>query len=61
MNNDSVKSFIVDESVKEGYLEDWYITSIWGDASPPIWTEGHISEMCKDFYIIPKETVDKIL
>lgn len=41
------------ESVDEGYLSDWYITSV--DDKLPIWTDEHIEELCRDFYLIPKE------
>lgn len=37
----------------EGTLQDWYIASV--DDTPPIWTPEHISELCEDFYVIPKE------
>ena len=43
-------------SVNEGYLIDWYITSV--DGNPPIWTKEHIRELFKDFYLIPKNDTD---
>lgn len=36
-------------------LYDWYITSVSQD-DEPVWTEKHIDELFKDFYVIPKET-----
>lgn len=36
-------------------LYDWYITSVSQD-DEPVWTEKHIDELSKDFYVIPKET-----
>lgn len=39
----------------ESTLTDWYITSVSQD-DPPVWTPEHISELCEDFYVIPKET-----
>lgn len=38
----------------EGVLQDWYINSV--DDAPPVWTEEHISELCEDFLVIPKDT-----
>ena len=43
----------ISESVDEGYLTDWYISSVSADDSP-VWTDEHISELVNDFYIIPK-------
>lgn len=39
----------------EGTLQDWYMSSI-DNTIPPIWTEEHISELCNDFFVIPKES-----
>lgn len=44
----------IDDAWDEGTLQDWYINSIDNTISP-IWTEEHISELCNDFIIIPKE------
>ena len=38
-----------------GILQDWYIHSVNPDDIPQ-WTDEHIKELCKDFYVIPKET-----
>ena len=43
------------EAVGEGYLQDWYISSVVGDVEP-VWTEDHIEELAKDFIVIPKDT-----
>ena len=43
------------EAVDEGYLQDWYISSVSED-DEPVWTEAHIEELAKDFIIIPKDT-----
>ena len=45
---------ILDRSMDEGTLVDWYISSI-DETIPPIWTPEHISELLKDFYVIPKK------
>lgn len=37
----------------EETLIDWYLNSI-ENATPPVWTEEHISELCNDFIVIPK-------
>ena len=54
-----IKMFIDEKAVGEGFLHDWYIHSVMDD-DPPVWTEEHIAEMCGDFYIIPKESVEKL-
>lgn len=43
------------EAVDEGYLQDWYISSVSED-DEPVWTEAHIEELAKDFIVIPKDT-----
>lgn len=43
------------EAVGEGYLQDWYISSVLGD-DEPVWTDAHIEELAKDFIVIPKDT-----
>ena len=45
----------LDNSWGEGILQDWYIHSVNQDDIPQ-WTDEHIEELCKDFYVIPKET-----
>lgn len=52
------KKFILDNSVDDGYLHDWYQTSVLNDE--PIWTDEHLSELSGDFYLIPKEVVEQM-
>lgn len=47
------KQQIIGKTVKEGFLIDWFIASV-DETEPPIWTEEHINELCKDFYVSPK-------
>ena len=53
-NLPSVNAVDLSEAVDEGYLSDWYISSVSED-DPPVWTDEHIEELCNDFYVIPKE------
>lgn len=53
-----IKDFILNNSVDEGFLQDWYQNSVTDD--PPVWTDEHISELAEDFYLIPKEAVNKL-
>lgn len=39
--------------VDENYVSDWYISSC-NKKDKPAWTENHITELCNDFYLIPK-------
>lgn len=48
------KKQILSKAYSESTLIDWFISSI-DETVPPIWTEEHIAELCKDFYVIPKE------
>lgn len=50
-----MKFIDLDNSWGEGILQDWYIHSVNPDDIPQ-WTDEHIEELCKDFYVIPKET-----
>ena len=50
-----MKFIDLDDSWGEGILQDWYIHSVNPDDIPQ-WTDEHIEELCKDFYVIPKET-----
>lgn len=47
-----IKKFIEENAVDEGYLFDWYQSSVTDD--PPVWTDEHIAEVYDDFYLIPK-------
>jgi uncharacterized protein YihD (DUF1040 family) len=51
-----MKEEILSKAVSENTLIDWYISSI-DETIPPIWTEAHINELYKDFYLIPKEAL----
>ena len=57
--NKAIKKFIDEQAVGEGFLQDWYQNSVL-DTDPPVWTDEHISEICGDFYLIPKEAVEKL-
>lgn len=56
--NRNIVNFIKDNAVDEGYLQDWYQNSVL-ETDTPIWTDEHISEVYGDFYLIPKEVIDK--
>ena len=47
------KKQLLSKAYNESTLIDWYISSI-DETVPPIWTEEHIAELCRDFYVIPK-------
>jgi len=53
-----IKKFIEKNSVDKGFLQDWYQHSVTDE--PPVWTDEHIAEVYGDFYLIPKETVEKL-
>ena len=57
--NEAIKKFIDEQAVGEGFLQDWYQNSVL-DTDPPVWTDEHIAEVCGDFYLIPKEAVEKL-
>lgn len=48
------KKQLLSKAYSESTLIDWYISSI-DETVPPIWTEEHIAELCRDFYVIPKK------
>ena len=54
-----VKKFIEENSVDEGFLQDWYQNSVL-ETDVPIWTDEHLSELSGDFYLIPKEVIDNM-
>ena len=54
-----IKNFIKENAVDEGYLQDWYINSV-DNTDTPVWTDEHIAEVFGDFYMIPKEVIDKL-
>ena len=45
----------IDEAYDYNTLACWYQRSI-DETQPPIWTDEHLEELLKDFYIIPKDT-----
>lgn len=45
----------LDNAMDIATLYDWYISSVSQD-DEPVWTEKHIDELFRDFYVIPKET-----
>lgn len=51
-----IKKFIEENAVDEGFLQDWYQSSVAEDP----WPDEHISEVCGDFYLIPREVVDNL-
>lgn len=55
--DDKIEEFINENSVDEGYLQDWYQNSVL-ETDTPVWTDEHISEVFDDFYLIPREVVD---
>lgn len=57
--NEAIKKFIDEQAVGEGFLQDWYQNSV-DDTQEPVWTDEHIAEVCGDFYLIPKEAVEKL-
>lgn len=57
--NEAIKKFIEDKAVDEGFLQDWYQNSV-DNTQEPVWTDEHIAEVCGDFYLIPKESVEKL-
>ena len=52
--NKQQKILVESLSVSRGYLTDWYQQSI-DETQPPIWTDEHLDELFKDFYLIPKK------
>lgn len=56
--NRNIVNFIKDNAVDEGYLQDWYQNSVI-QIDTPIWTDEHIAEVYGDFYLIPREVIDK--
>ena len=48
------QAIIEERAIDIGYLQDWYQNSI-DETIPPIWTDAHIDELFKDFYLIPKK------
>lgn len=53
------KDIIESLCVNEGYLQNWYMDSVGYYDDPklnePVWTDEHLKELFKDFYLIPKD------
>lgn len=56
--DDKIQEFIKNNAVDEGFLQDWYQNSVL-ETDTLVWTDEHIEEVVGDFYLIPKEVVDK--
>ena len=56
--NEVVK-FIDDNAVDEGFLQDWYQNSVL-ESETPVGKDEHSAEVYGDFYLIPKEVIDKM-
>ena len=48
--------WIRDHAVSARYVHDWYILCASENCNP-VWTDEHIKELCRDFYLIPKEAL----
>ena len=57
MTNEQI-DFIEASAIPENVITDWYITSV-SQNDLPVWTEEHITELCNDFYLIPKKDNQK--
>ena len=55
--NETTKEFIKENTVDEGFLQEWYQNSVL-ETDTPVWTDEHIAEMVGDFYLIPREVID---
>lgn len=54
MTDKEFKKELEKRCIDENYLQSWYQTSI-SEEQPPVWTEEHLDELYKDFYLIPKK------
>ena len=48
------RKIVSGEPIDRGSLSDWYISYVNANDTP-VWTEEHLDELFKDFYLIPKE------
>ena len=55
---EKIKDFIKNNAVGKGTLQDWYQSSV-DETAIPVWTDEHIAEIIEDFYLLPKEVVNK--
>lgn len=46
------KQQLLNSAWDEASLKQWYIANV--DANPPVWTDEHIEELCKDFILVKK-------
>ena len=46
------KQQLLNSAWNEASLKQWYIANV--DANPPVWTDEHIEELCKDFILVKK-------
>lgn len=56
---DKIQKFIEENAVDKGFLQNWYQDSVI-DTDTPVWTDEHISEVYGDFYLIPREVIDRL-
>lgn len=56
--NKNIIDFIKNNAVDEGFLQQWYQDSVI-ETDIPVWTDEHITEVFGDFYLIPREVIDK--
>ena len=52
-NTPGLRAFLKREAHREGDLKDWYQHSV-DSRQDPVWTDKHIREVVKDYYMIPK-------
>lgn len=48
-----LKEFLEREAHTEGDLKDWYQHSV-DTTVEPVWSDAHIEEVVKDYWLIPK-------
>lgn len=49
----AVDHMLEELSWSEGNLKEWYQDSV-DRTVEPVWTDKHIEEVCKDFYLVPR-------
>lgn len=52
-NTPGLRAFLKREAHTEGDLKDWYQHSV-DSRQDPVWTDKHIEEVVKDYWLIPK-------
>ena len=52
-NTPGLRAFLKREAHTEGDLKDWYQHSV-DTTVEPVWTDKHIEEVVKDYWLIPK-------